>query len=127
MKNEESLIMENESGEYVMITDEKGKEHPFEVVLRVPFEEKEYAIMHPLDKYPGLDEDSCAIFELVQAPGSDTATLIPEMDDDILDSVYALYVEWATDMERREAAKAAGCSGHCAGCTGCDGVSEDEE
>ena len=35
MKNEESLIMENESGEYVMITDEKGKEHPFEVVLTV--------------------------------------------------------------------------------------------
>lgn len=117
MKNETSEINQEGYYETITITDEKGKKHPFEVVLRVPFEDKEYVIMHPLDKFPGLDEDSCAIFELVETEGSDTATLIPETDDDILDSVYALYVEWAT--ERQKAMESKGCNGACSGCSGC--------
>lgn len=121
MKNEESDIMQMEDGtETITITDENNKKHPFEVILHVPFEEKHYVILHPLDDYPGLDQDTCAIFELVAEEGSDTATLIPENDDDILDSVYAIYVEWATNVERE------GCNGQCSGCAGC-GDPDDEE
>lgn len=122
MKNEESDIMELEDGtETVTITDEKGVKHLFEVILHVPFEDKHYVILHPLDKYPGLDEDTCAIFELIAEEGSDVATLIPEGDDDVLDSVYAIYVEWATNVERE------GCDGVCEGCKGCTGDGSDED
>ncbi len=120
MKNETSDINQNDQFDVITVTDNQGKEHPFELVLCVPFEEKEYAILHPLDKYPGLDEDSCAIFELITHEGSDEADLIPETDDDILDSVYALYVEWATEQQQNEEKEAKGCTGSCAGCHGCD-------
>ena len=123
MKNETNdLNVDQEGQEYVVITDENGKKHDFEIVLNVPFEEKEYLILHPLDAFPGLDEDSCAIFELLPGEG-DEATLIPETDDDILDSVYAIYVEWATEQERRESM---GCTGSCEGCSGCSGLPEDK-
>ena len=119
MKNEESDIMQNEDGyETITITDENGKKHEFEILLHVPYEEKHYIIMHPLDKYPGLDEDSCAIFEMIDQ-GDDTVTIIPEEDDDILDTVYAIYVEWATNVERE------GCNGACEGCPGCTGDKND--
>ena len=114
MKNEERDLIVDEDQEIVTIVDEKGKDHPFEVVLHVPYEEKHYVILHPLDEYPGLDEDTCAIFELITQEGSDTATLIPETDDDILDTIYALYVEWATEQQNR------GCSGNCSSCPGCE-------
>lgn len=88
---------EQYTNDTVTITDEKGKQHTFEVILHVPYEEKNYVIMRPTDPYPGLDEDTCVIFEMIEEPDSDKVTLIPEEDDDILDTVYALYVEWATD------------------------------
>ncbi len=120
MKNEESDIMQAADGtETIEITDENGKKHTFEILLHVPYEEKHYIIMHPLDAYPGLDEDSCAIFEMIDDKDSDTVTIIPEEDDDILDTVYAIYVEWATNVERE------GCDGVCSGCSGCSG-SDDE-
>jgi uncharacterized protein YrzB (UPF0473 family) len=123
MKNETNEIKENQDGDQIIvITDEKGKKHDFEIVLNVPFEEKEYLILHPLDDFPGLDEDSCAIFELLPGEG-DEATLIPETDDDILDSIYAIYVEWATEQERRESM---GCQGSCEGCSGCSGLPQEE-
>ncbi|MBQ4444501.1 MAG: DUF1292 domain-containing protein [Clostridia bacterium] len=121
MKNEESDIMQTEDGvETIELTDESGKKHTFEIVLHVPYEDKHYVIMHPLDKYPGLDEDSCAIFEMIDDGQSDTVTIIPEEDDDILDTVYAIYVEWATNVERE------GCNGVCEGCPGC-GSGDDED
>ena len=113
MKSEENEIVQEDGKDIVTLVDEKGKEHPFEVVLNVPYEEKHYVIMHPLDDYPGLEEDTCVIFEMIEQEGSDTVTLIPETDDDILDTVYALYVEWATKQEQN------GCDGNCAGCAGC--------
>ena len=119
MRDETNDLNVAEDGqEYVVITDENGKKHDFEIVLNVPFEEKEYLILHPLDKFPGLDEDSCAIFEVLPGEG-DEATLIPETDDDILDSIYAIYVEWATEQERRESM---GCTRSCEGCSGCQDV-----
>ena len=122
MKNKESEIMETDDGtEVITITDENNKQHPFEVVLHVPYEDKHYVIMHPLDKYPGLDEDTCVIFEMVAEEGSDTATLIPENDDDVLDTIYAMYVEWATNVERN------GCNGVCEGCSGCGNNGDNDD
>lgn len=115
MKNEESEIIRDENNDIIQLVDDNGKQHPFEVVLHVPYEEKHYVILHPLDDYPGLDEDTCVIFELIEQEGSDTATLIPETDDDILDTIYALYVEWATEEEKKEQ----NCSGNCSSCPGC--------
>lgn len=97
----------------INIPDNNGNEIPFEVVKVIAFEGKNYAVMHPLAKFPGLEEDSCAIFEVVEEENENEVTLIPETDDDILDSVYALYVEWATNVEENQ------CNGSCAGCHGC--------
>ena len=92
--------MEENKNDIVTMTDENGKEHRFEIILTVPYEEKNYVIMHPLDAYPGLDDDTCVIFEMQEGEG-DMVTLVPENDDDILDTVYALYVEWATEQEQK--------------------------
>lgn len=97
----------------VNIPDNNGKEIPFEIVKIIAFEGKNYAILHPLEKYPGLDDNSCAIFEVIDENEEDEVTLVPETDDDILDSVYALYVEWATNVEENQ------CNGSCEGCHGC--------
>ena len=106
-ENEEML-------DVVMIEDENGKEVPFEILKVIEFEDNDYAIIHPLEHYIGLDDDSCAICEMRMSDDEQSVELIPETDDDICDSVYALYVEWATLVDRK------GCNGVCEGCKGCD-------
>lgn len=103
--------MNEEMNDIVNIADSKGNEIPFEIIKVIRYEDKDYAIMHPMKKFEGLDEDSCVIFLMKES--GDAVDLIPEQNDDILDTVYALYVEWATNVETE------GCSGNCGGCKGC--------
>jgi|GEM_PF-5373688 len=102
----------NDEFDVVNIPDDSGKDVPFELIKVIKFEDNDYAILHPLEPYPGLDEDSCVICQLEDGD-DDTVNLIPETDDDICDSVYALYVEWATNVEKNN------CNGSCEGCPGC--------
>ena len=119
-KNDKNVSNEQET-DVVYIPDEKGKEVPFEIVKVIRYEDKDYAIIHPLEKFTGLEDDSCAICEMDFSGEDDSVTLIPETDDDICDTVYALYVEWATLTEKN------GCDGVCEGCSGCDKPEDDEE
>ncbi|MBQ7652915.1 MAG: DUF1292 domain-containing protein [Clostridia bacterium] len=116
-KNKEEFY--DDEIDVVNIPDESGKEVPFEIVKVIRFEDKDYAILHPLEHYKGLDDDSCAICEMVMDADGESVNLIPEDDDDICDSVYALYVEWATMQ--------GSCSGNCEGCSGCDDPDDPED
>lgn len=109
----------DEEIDVINIPDDTGKEIPFEIVKVIRFEDKDYAILHPLEHYKGLDDDSCAICEMQEDADGESVNLIPENDDDICDSVYALYVEWATKVQS--------CGGQCEGCSGCDDPEEDPE
>lgn len=103
---------ENNGNDVLYIADSKGKEVPFEVVKVIRYEDNDYAIMHPMEKFEALEDDSCVIF-LMKEVEPDYVDLTPVEDEDVLDSVYALYVEWATSVEEN------GCSGNCGGCSGC--------
>lgn len=105
--------MNEEKNDIVYIADSKGKEVPFEIIKVIRYENNDYAIMHPTEKFESLAEDCCVIF-LMKEADDDSIDLIPVDDDDILDSVYALYVEWATNVDEK------GCSGNCGGCNGCN-------
>lgn len=100
------------TNDIVNLTDNHGKEVPFEIVKIIVYENEQYAIMHPLKHFDGLEEDSCVILKLNEID-EDNVELIPVSDEDILDTVYALYVEWATNVEEQ------GCEGNCNGCSGC--------
>lgn len=106
------MAEETNQNDVVYISDSKGKEVPFEVVKVIEFEGDDYAILHPLEKFESLQEDSCVIF-LMKDAENDSVDLIPIEDENVLDSVYDLYVEWATSESDD------GCTGNCGGCSGC--------
>lgn len=102
----------NERPDIIEAVGNNGEKIQFEIVKVVVYNEKNYAILCPLQKIEGLDEDSCVIFEMKDID-EESVDLIPVEDEAILDGVYALYVEWAESVDKQ------GCNGNCSGCAGC--------
>lgn len=103
----------NERPDIIEAVGNNGEKIQFEIVKVVVYNEKNYAILCPMQKIEGLDEDSCVIFEMKDID-EESVDLIPVEDEAILDAVYALYVEWAESVDKQ------GCNGNCSGCAGCN-------
>lgn len=86
--------MDENENDIIEITDENGKNIPAELLKVIEYKDVDYAILHPLEEGNGIDTDSCYIFEMQEAD-EDSIDLIPVQDDEILDAVYDMYVEWA--------------------------------
>lgn len=105
--------MDNENNEIVEFIDKDGEKTAFEIVKIIVYQDGNYAILHPVKKMKGFDEDACFIFEIKDVD-EDNVDLVPVDDDDVMDAVYDLYVEWAENVEKQ------GCGGNCGGCNGCN-------
>lgn len=103
----------DERNDVVDFIDQDGENKPFEIVKIIAYEDANYAILHPLKKMKGFDDDACFIFEIKDVD-DETVDFVPVEDDAVMDAVYELYVEWAENVDKQ------GCSGNCGGCNGCN-------
>jgi len=95
----------------VTLFDDKDNPIDFFEVACVEYEEKFYAIMQPVECEEG-EEDLAAIFEYYAEEGSDEKLYKPISDEDLLESVFSLYLTAAADFE----VSSQGCS--CSSCKG---------
>lgn len=105
--------MDNENNDIVEFIDEQGETTAFEIVKIIVYEDVNYALLHPVKKMKGFDEDTCFIFEIKDVD-ENNVDFVPVEDETIMDAVYNLYVEWAENVEKQ------GCGGNCGGCNGCN-------
>ena len=76
--------------ENIILFDELDKPTEFEQIAIIPIENNVYAILKPVDKLEGLDEDAAIVFELVQdEEGFDNLQTV--IDEKILEKVYEEY------------------------------------
>lgn len=88
----EQLLDENDSNNIVLF-DENGKETEFEQIAIIPVKEQIFAILRPVEKMEGVNEDEGLVFELEETPeGEELLNLLdPEEDDDLIDIVFEEY------------------------------------
>jgi len=88
------LYDDNDDGN-IVLTDESGEEIEFEQVAIFTIDEEDYAMLHPVTKIDGLDDDVVILFHMDEE--NDRLTAVE--DDKILDEAYALYEELLDEAE----------------------------
>lgn len=92
------MKMNENENDIIEITDENNKSIRAELLKVIEYKNNNYAVIHPVEDGSQFDADSCYIFKMVDAD-EDTIELIDEEDQEIVDEVYNLYVEWAESEE----------------------------
>lgn len=83
-------LFDPEDKSNIVLYDEKEEEVEFEQVAIIPVKEDVYAILKPVKKLEGLDEDQALVFALEETEeGEELLNLVD--DDDIIDIVFDEY------------------------------------
>lgn len=98
MKKYERYIdrfFDEDNFENVTLTDNNNKDIEFEQVAVVDFEEKYYAILRPVTKLEGVNDDEALVFEIDE----DKDCLVYCEDTDIAEAVFDVFYESLEDEE----------------------------
>lgn len=100
-------ILNPENNANVVLINENDEPVEFEQVALVPFEEKLYAILKPVEQFEGVEEDEAVVFSITEEENHEVY-LDVETDDRIIDEVFAVYYalyEEATKGEKKTSKK----------------------
>ena len=83
-------ILDEEEDDIIILKSADGEEVEFVEIAGINLDGKFYAILQPVELLEGMDEDEALVFEVVRgADGEDSFNI--ELDDDIIDAVFAEY------------------------------------
>lgn len=90
-ENEIDKLYDSENTEPIYIKNKKGEEVPFEHIALLPLEDDQlYAILRPLKKTEGVDENACMVFSILVDDNANEY-LEAVKDDETIDRVFDLY------------------------------------
>lgn len=97
MKNEEKnmfdILMDDESDENVILYDKDNNKVEFAQVALISLDDKGYyAILKPISKINGVEEDEALVFKLVEE--DDYKDIVLCQDIDIINQVFDLYYQY---------------------------------
>ena len=85
---------ENSEDEVIVLTDEDGNELEFELCDTVEYEGKQYAVLLPADE----ESEEVVIMEIQDDPDSDDTLFEMVEEEEIIDAVFNLFREQASDL-----------------------------
>ena len=92
------ILLDEDNEEPIKLYDENGKEYKFDQVALIPIDEKLYAILKPIDKIKGIEDDEAIVFAVNEKEGEET-TLIVETDESIAMRVFDEYYKLLDEQE----------------------------
>ena len=87
------ILLDDNNCENIKLTSDDGVETLFEQVAIIPIEDNVYALLHPLDKIDGVEEDQALVFLIDE----ENDKIVLEQNDDIVDEVFEEYYELLAD------------------------------
>ena len=92
MAEEEDIfeIIMGENDDNLLLTDGEGNDVEFEQVAYIPLEDKDYAILAPVEPMEGVGENEALAFELVTYKDGAHGLEIVD-DEDIVNAVFDEY------------------------------------
>jgi len=83
------MLLDENCSDNIFMYDENDKEVEFEQVAVIPFEEKVYAILHPLIEDSEFADDEAVVFVLEEIDDEDSLVLVE--DEALIDKIYVIY------------------------------------
>ena len=85
------LLLDENNTENLKLYDENNKETEFEQVAVIPLNEKVYAILKPVTKIVGVNDDEALVFVIEEIDDEDCLVIVD--DEKVVDDVFKEYYE----------------------------------
>ncbi len=85
------LLLDENNTENLKLYDENNKETEFEQVAVIPMNEKVYAILKPVTKIVGVNDDEALVFVIEEIDDEDCLVIVD--DEKVVDDVFKEYYE----------------------------------
>ena len=89
------MLLDENNTDNIKLFNEDNQEVEFEQIALVPFEEKTYAILKPVNVIDGIGEDEALVFVIEEI--DDEECLVIVEDDIIIDKVFEDYYQMLKD------------------------------
>ena len=83
------VILDENNTDELVLQNEQGKQIRFEQVAVIPYNEKIYVILKPIDKIEGVEDDQAIVFLADETKRS--TVLVPEQDEKIAIKIFDEY------------------------------------
>ena len=94
-------LLDVEDNEPITLYDENDTAVAFEQIALIPYEEKLYAILKPIDVMEGVGEDEGVIFAFEENEETNEQFLRVINDDKIIDKVFSQYLALVNEEEKK--------------------------
>lgn len=85
------MLLDENNTENLKLYDENNKETEFEQVAVIPLNEKIYAILKPVTKIVGVNDDEALVFVIEEIEDEDCLVIVD--DEKIVDQVFKEYYD----------------------------------
>lgn len=90
-KSQIELLLDENNTDNLKLYDENNKETEFEQVAVIPLNEKIYAILKPVTKIVGVNDDEALVFVIEEIDDEDCLVIVD--DEKVVDEVFKEYYE----------------------------------
>ena len=90
-RNQIELLLDENNTDNLKLYDENNKETEFEQVAVIPMNEKVYAILKPVTKIVGVNDDEALVFVIEEIDDEDCLVIVD--DEKVVDDVFKEYYE----------------------------------
>jgi len=95
-------LLDVENNEPITLYDEKDNAIKFDQIALIPFQEKLYAMLKPVEKMDGVADDEAVIFVFEEDEQDNAQFLRVVNDDKIIDEVFSIYLDLLKEEEPEE-------------------------
>lgn len=92
------ILLDEDNDDPITVYDENDNAVRFDQVAIIPFKEKLYAILKPIDEMEGVEDDEVIVFLIEETEDGD-AQLVIETDEPVAMKVYDEYLKLLDKQE----------------------------
>ena len=84
------ILLDDENDEPIVLVDGEGNEVQFEQVAVIPYNDRLYCILKPIDEVEGVEDDEAIVF-VIDDDDEENPTLTVESDEKTANAVFDKY------------------------------------
>lgn len=77
------ILLDEENKDPIVLTDEKGRHIAFEQIAVIPYEQKLYCVLKPIDYIDGVADDEAIVFYVDEGENEDDDPVLRIEDDEL--------------------------------------------
>lgn len=97
------ILLDENNKEPIVLSDEEGRRFSFEQIAVIPYNEKVYAVLKPIEAIEGINDDEAIVFVVDERPTG--SVLMVESDEKVAISVFDEYYNLLDEAEAEKKSK----------------------